>query len=235
MAADRSTRLLDPKSTRSKLAYAQEQPLARGDNTHSCFAGILRPIRDSNPCRRRERAEITPSFAGILFPTDRRGQILVKDEARTQSGVRAVAQPNAATSELSPAWRQYAPGRRPPLNHPRVDPTFPGGYTCHASISRMLVVRKPRDWHKTKGGDDHAWSRRREPVILSTVNGADDGIYSAGGPTDPGPSSRAHWREALAGVATPQSCQARSESQVSRSGPARSSDDGSAPFARTAS
>ena len=39
---------------------------------------FLRPIRDSNPCRRRERAECTPSFAGTLFPAERRGQILVK-------------------------------------------------------------------------------------------------------------------------------------------------------------
>ena len=51
--------------------------LAYPDNTTCCFAAPLRPIRDSNPCRRRERVESTPSFAGLLFTPERHGQILV--------------------------------------------------------------------------------------------------------------------------------------------------------------
>ena len=44
---------------------------ASTDNKPCSFAAISRPIRDSNPCRRRERAKSTLSFAGILFPPKR--------------------------------------------------------------------------------------------------------------------------------------------------------------------
>ena len=66
-------------------ARTPPQGTARQDNTHSRLAGILRPIRDSNPCRRRERVEGTSSFAGIFVRRERRGQILVKEYVAASS------------------------------------------------------------------------------------------------------------------------------------------------------
>ena len=64
-------------------------------STSSAGRGLtVESIRDSNPCRRRERAESTTSFAGIFVVLERRGQILVKEMSSARHpGVRAVAQP----------------------------------------------------------------------------------------------------------------------------------------------
>jgi hypothetical protein len=67
---------------------------------------IVRPIRDSNPCRRRERVEKHRSFAGIFGPPERPGQIMVKDP---RSDRRSQTTPAVANQ----GWQIAAACRKP--------------------------------------------------------------------------------------------------------------------------
>ena len=100
---------------------------ARPDNTTCCFAATLRPIRDSNPCRRRERAEITPSFAGHFLPTraawSNPGQEL-RTRRRSQDNSRE-RQPGLADRRRWPQETRSVGRRRRPRSSHGASPVLP--------------------------------------------------------------------------------------------------------------
>ena len=120
------------------------------ETTHIAVLQLfLRPIRDSNPCRRRERAESTPSFAGIFGPPERHGQILVKTAAylawRNRRSTALAAAPTAPASPALPRPICAARGR-----------------------SRRLPARV----HGAGIAPDRAAARPRLCAALLAVNGA---------------------------------------------------------------